>query len=185
MRRAGNLRIWLSLLAFVVIVALFDYLLLDYLMSHGLEAKTQTVQLGGFQLFVPLLGLPFVGLLIVAVAAWGHISTTMPITTLREMSQLETARMFRAAGAAIFLFSIVLFGPYLIGTNGFWNGMASLSRSVPQLSGSLQGFFFAVQPLMGLDVLAKLAISQNAAAAALVIVSILIGRRQIRARRTR
>jgi len=59
-----------------------------------------------------------------------------------------------------------------------------VSRSIPQLAGSLQGLLDFAQPAMASDALTKLAISQNAAAAALVAVSGLIGYTQRRIRRT-
>jgi len=183
--RAGSVRTWLSLALFVGIVALTDYLLLDYLVSHGLEEKFQSISIGTFQLSIPIIGLTFVGVLIVAMAAWLNISGTMPITALREMSQLETTRMLRAAGLALFFFTAALFTPYIMGSSGFWVQVSSLSRSIPQLAGSLQGFYSAIQPVMALDAIAKLAISQNLAAGALVLVSGLISHYQRRIRRTK
>jgi len=185
MSKTRSLRNWLSLAAFVVIVATMDYMLIDYLVSHGLEPKAQPLQIGGFQFSIPLVGLTFAGVLIVAIAAWSNISSTMPITALREMSQLETPRILRAAGIALFFFSTVLFGPYMIGASAFWRQMASLSRTVPQLAGPLRGLFSVIQSAIDLDILGKLAISQNAAAAALVVVSGLIGHYQRRVRRTK
>ena len=185
MSRGKDARIWLSSVTFVGIVAAIDYLLLDYLMSHGLEPKSQAVRIAGLEFSIPILSLTFVGVLIVATAAWINISSTMRVTTLREMSQLETARVLRAAGLALLLFSIVLFLPYIVGAGAFWAQMSSLSRSVPQLAGGLQGFLQTIEPIMKLDAVGKLAISQNAAAAVLVIVSGLIAHYQRRIRRTR
>ena len=183
--RASSVRTWLSLVVFVGIVALIDYMLLDYLVSHGLEQKFQSISIGTFQLSIPIITLTFVGVLIVAIAAWHNISRTMPITALREMSQLETARMLRAAGLALFFFSSALFTPYIMGASGFWVQVSSLSKSTPQLAGSFQGLYSAMQPVMALDAVAKLAISQNLAAAALVLVSGLISHYQRRVRRTK
>jgi hypothetical protein len=178
-------RNWLTALVFVGIVAVMDYALLNYLVSHGLEAKLYPLQVGSYQFSIPLLSLTFVGVLIVAIAAWRHMSGTMPISALKEMSQLEAIRMLRAAGLALFFFSGVLFGPYIIGASGFWTQTSSLGRAVPQLAAPLQGLLSFIQPAMVLDTLTKLAISQNAAAAALVAVSGLIGYLQRRIRRTR
>jgi len=178
-------RIWLSLLVFVAIVAAMDALLLNYLISHGLEPKSYPVQLAGYQISIPLLGLTFVGVLIVAIAAWMHMSTTVPMAAIREMSHLETIRIVRAAGIALFFFSAALFGPYIVGASGFWRQMSFLSKAVPQLADALQGLLYSVQPLMTLDALTKLAISQNAAAAAMVAVAGLVGYGQRGVRRTR
>jgi len=109
----------------------------------------------------------------------------MSISALKEMSELETIRMLRAAGVAIFFFSVVLFGPYIVGASGFWTQMSSIGRAVPQLAGPIQGLLSSIQPAMSLDTLTKLAISQNTAAAALVAVSALIGYLQRRIRRPR
>jgi len=162
-----------------------DYVLLNYLMSHGLEAKSYPIQLGNNQLSIPLLSLTFAGVIIVAIAAWRYMSSTMSISALKEMSELETVRMLRAAGVTLFFFSAVLFGPYIIGASVFWTQMSSLGRAVPQLAGPLQGLLSSILPAMNLDALTKLAVSQNTAAAALVAVSGLIGYLQRRIRRTR
>jgi len=185
MSRAGSVRTWLSLVAFVAIVAVMDYILLEYLISRGLEWKLQPIQVGSYQFPFPLVALTFVGVLIVATAAWSNISGTVPITALREMSQLETLRILRAAAVALFFFALMLFGPYMVGASAFWRQIASLSRVVPQLAGSFQTLFYTIRPVMALDALSKLAISQNVAAGALVAVSILIGHYQRRIRRTR
>lgn len=182
---ARSTRNLLTMLVFVGIVALMDYLLLNYLMSHGLESKSYPLQVGGSQLPIPLLSLTFVGVLIVAIAAWHYMSSTMPISALKEMSQLETIRILRAAGVALFFFSAVLFGPYIIGAGSFWAQMSSLGKAVPQLAGPLQGLAYSIRPAMVLDAVTKLAVSQNAAAAALVAVSGLVGHFQRRVRRIR
>jgi len=101
------------------------------------------------------------------------------------MSQLENLRILRAAGVALFLFSAVLFGPYIIGASVFWRQMALVGRGTPQLAGFLQSLFYSIQPVAVLDSLTKLAISQNVAAAALVAASGLIGHYQRRIRRMR
>jgi hypothetical protein len=109
----------------------------------------------------------------------------MPISALKEMSQLETIRVLRAAGVALFFFCAVLFGPYIIGASSLWAQMSSLGRAVPQLAGPLQGVVSLIRPEMALDAVTKLAVSQNAAAAALVAVSGLVGYTQRRIRRIR
>lgn len=176
-------RNWVSLIVFVGLVAAMDYVLLNYLTSHGLEARFYPLQVGGFQFSLPLLSLTFIGVLIVAVAAWQHMLGTMPVSALKEMSQLETIRMLRAAGVALFFFTAVLFWPYILGASSFWAQMSSLGKAVPQLGGFLQSLLSLMRPAMVLDVVAKLAISQNAAAAALVAASMLIGHLQRRLRR--
>ena len=173
------------MVAFVAIVAAIDYLFLDYLISHGLELKWYTLQVGSVALSIPPVSLTFIGVLIVAIAAWSNMVGTMPIAAARELAHLETIRVLRAAGLAVFFFSAVLYGPYVMGASAFWIQMASMSRSIPQLAGSLQGLLNFAQPAMALDALTKLAISQNAAAATLVAVSGLIGYTQRRIRRTR
>jgi hypothetical protein len=181
-RNAWN---WSILVVFVGIVAVMDYILLNYLMSHGLEAKSYPIQIGNNQLSIPLLSLTFAGVIIVAIAAWGYMSSTMPISALKEMSELETIRMLRAAGVALFFFSAVLYGPYILGASAFWAQMSSLGRAVPQLAGPIQGTLSSIEPAMNLDALTKLAVSQNIAAGALVAVSGLIGSLQRRVRRVR
>jgi hypothetical protein len=182
---ARNAWSWIILIVFVGIVAAMDYALLNYLMSHGLEAKSYPIQVGSLQLSIPLLSLTFVGVIIVAIAAWRYMSGTMSISALKEMSQLETIRMLRAAGVALFFFSAVLFGPYIVGANAFWAQMSNLGRAAPQLAGPLQSLLSSIGPAMNLDVLTKLAVSQNTAAAALVAVSALVGFLQRRIRRVR
>jgi len=184
MSKMANPRSWLSLIVFVGIVALLDYVLLDYLISHGLEPKLYPVQISNYQLSIPLLGLTFVGLLIVAIAAWFNMSS-VPISVAREMPQLDNLRILRAAGVAIFLFSAVLFGPYIVGATAFWKQMGLVGKVIPQLAGSLQSLFDSIQPVAELDSLTKLALSQNVGAAALVAVSGLIGHYQRRMRRMR
>ena len=185
MSAARNVRNWFTLLVFVGIIAVMDYALISHLISHGLEAKSYPIQIGSYQLSFPLLSLTFLGVLIVAIAAWRYMSGTMPISALKEMSQLETVRMLRAAGVALFFFSAVLFGPYIVGAAAFWAQMSSLSRAVPQLAAPLQGLFYSIRAATNFDALTKLAISQNASAVALVAVAGLIGYVQRRVRRTR
>jgi hypothetical protein len=170
---------------FVVIVAVTDYMLLDYLMSHGLEPKMQLVQIGSLQFSLPIVGLTFVGVLIVAVSAWLYTVSTMSVSALREMAPLETVRLLRAAALGLFFFTALLFGPYILGSNVLEGGLSSLSRTIPQLASSLQGLIVFFQPAMTLDTLTKLAISQNIAAAALVAVAGIIGHSQRRIRRTK
>lgn len=171
--------------AFVAIVAAMDYVFLDYVISHGLELKFYLLQLGSLTLSIPVVGLTFIGVLIVAAATWSNMIGTMPMIAARELVHLENIRILRAAGLAFFFFSAVLYGPYAIGASAFWMQMGSLSRTIPQLAGSLQGLLSFAQPTMAMDGLTKLAISQNAAAAALVAVSGIIGYTQRRMRRTR
>jgi hypothetical protein len=162
-----------------------DYVLISYLVSHGLEAISYPVRIGSYQFSFPLLSLTFLGVLIVAIAAWVYMSGTMPISALKEMSQLETIRLLRAAAVALFFFSAVLFVPYVVGASGFWADMSSLSRVIPQLASPLQGLFSMARPVMSMDALTKLALSQNLAAAALVGAAGLIGHLQRRMRRMR
>jgi len=185
LQSSRNARNLLTLLIFVGIVALMDYALLSYLVSHGLDAKSYPLQIGGYALDFPLLGLTFVGVLIVAIAAWQYMLGTMPMTALKEMSQLETVRVLRAAGIALFFFSAVLFGPYIVGAGTFWVQMSSLSRVIPQLASPLQGLVSSIRPAMDLDALTKLIVSQDTAAAALVLTSGLIGFIQRKTKRVR
>jgi len=173
------------MLVFVGIVAAMDYVLLSYLASHGLEATSYPIHIGSYQFSFPILSLTFLGVLIVAIAAWGYMSGTIPISVLKEMSQLETVRLLRAAAVALFFFSAVLFVPYVVGAGGFWADMSSLTRVIPQLAGPLQGLFSLERPVMSMDALTKLALSQNVAAAALVGAAGLIGHLQRRMRRIR
>jgi hypothetical protein len=175
----------LSLLVFVGIVAVMDYVLITYLMSHGLEGKSYPIQTGNYQFSFPLLSLTFLGVVIVAIAAWRHMSGTMPISALKEMSQLETIRILRAAAVALFFFGAALFIPYIVGASAFWAQMSSLTRLIPQLASPLQGLFSLTRPVMNMDALTKLAVSQNVAAAALVGATGLIGYLQRRMRRIR
>lgn len=183
--KVGSSRKWLSLVAFVGIVAVIDYMLLDYLTSHGLEPKMQVVHIGGLQFSFPIVGLTFVGVLVVAVSAWLYMVSTMPVSALREMAPLETVRILRAAAIGLFFFTTLLFGPYILGSNVLEGGLSSVSRTIPQLAGGLQDMLAFFQPAMTLEALTKLAVSQNIAAAALVAVAGTIGRSQRRIRRTR
>jgi hypothetical protein len=166
-------------------VAVMDYSLISYLISHGLEARSYPIRIGSYEFSFPLLSLTFLGVLVVAIAAWRHMLGTMPISALKEMSQLETIRILRAAGIALFFFSAVLFIPYVIGASVFWAQMSSLTRAIPQLASPLQGFFSLARPVMNMDALTKLAVSQNVAAAAMVGATGLIGYLQRRMRRIR
>ena len=185
MQSLEKARNWLALLVFVGIVALMDYVLLAYLMLHGLESKLYPLQIGGYGLNIPILSLTFVGMVIVAVAAWQNMSGAMPMTALKDMSQLETLRVLRAAGIALFFFSAVLFTPYVIGSSAFWTQMSSLSRAIPQLASPLKGFISSIRPTMDLEALTKFVISQDSAAATLVVCSGLIGFLQRKSKRVR
>ena len=185
MFRTVAARAWLFLVAFVGVVAAMDYLLVDYLISHGLEMKWYPIQIASLQLSIPLVGLTFMGVLIVAIAAWLNMSATVPIAVARELGHLETIRVLRAAGIALFFFSAVLFVPYIIGASVFWGQASVLTKAVPQLAGSIQGLFYFVQPAMIQDPLTEFVISQNAAALALVAVSGLVGYSQRRIKRAR
>jgi hypothetical protein len=175
----------LSLLVFVGTVAVMDYALISYLISHDLDARSYPIQIGTYQLSFPLLSLTFLGVLIVAIAAWCYTLGMVPISALKEMSQLETIRILRAAALALFFFSAALFVPYVVGASGFWARMSSLTKVIPQLAGPLQGLFSLARPVMNIDALTKLAVSQNVAAAALVGATGLIGYLQRRMRRIR
>lgn len=185
MSKRASSRKWVSLIVFVGIVAAMDYLLLDYLVSHGLEQKMQSIQIGSLQLSFHITQLTFAGVLIVAISAWLHIVTAMPISALREMSSLETVRILRAGSIALFIFSVVLLGPYFLGFTVFRSGASSLSNIFPQLDGVLQGMFDFSQSAMSLDSLEKMAISQNVAAAALAVVAWVVGRSHPQVRRKR
>jgi hypothetical protein len=182
---ARSVRNWLSLLVFVGTVAVMDYALISYLISHGLEARSYPIQIGSYQFSFPLLSLTFLGMLIVAIAAWRHTLGMIPISALKEMSQLEAIRILRAAALALFFFTAALFVPYIVGASAFWAQMSALTRVIPQLASPLQGLISLARPFMNADDLTKLAVSQNVAAAALVGATGLIGYLQRRIRRIR
>ena len=175
----------LSLAVFVGAVAAIDYLMLDHLLSHGLEQKMQSVQIGDLQFHFPIVALIFLGVLIVAVSAWLHMVGTMPVSALREKASIESARVLRAGAISLFVFSVVLLGPYMLGSGLFREGASSIGRTIPQLVGTLQGMLDTFQSVVALDSLTKMVMSQNMASATLVIVAWIIGHNERQIRRSR
>jgi hypothetical protein len=185
MSKTRSHRFWLSSVLILMFAASTDCLLLDYLVAQGFEIKSQTLNISTLQFSFPLVLLPFVGLMLVTIAAWANISPAVPLAVAKETTQLESIRLLRAAGITIFCFSVTLYGPYVVGANAFWSLMSSLSGSIPQLGATLQDLFSSMQPAANWDLLTKFSVSQNAAGLVLVLVSILLSRGQRRIRRAK
>ena len=174
---------WLGVSA---LIFLLDWFFMAYMTEYGLEAKTQTLTLGGYTLQVPLLWLPVVGMLFVAfVALYDVILRLFPRRTGPEVDPLGNARLVRVIAFSVMAFALVLYVPYIFGSNWFWARLSEAGRSISQLHSfgtallNWQGQFMTMDPLW------QYSISQVLAGAAMVLVAWTFARMARRPRKLR
>jgi hypothetical protein len=160
---------WLGVSA---LIFLLDWFFMVYMTEYGLEAKTQTFILGGFNLQIPLLWLPVLGILLVTVVAlYDVILRIFPRRTGPEVDPLGNARLIRAIAFSVMAFALVLYVPYIFGSNWFWARLSEAGRNVTQLLGLGTSLLHAQQQFMTMNPLWQYSISQVLAAAAMILVA--------------
>lgn len=143
-----------------------------YMTEYGLEAKTQTLMLGSFSMQIPLLWLPVIGILLVSVVAlYDVILRIFPRRTGPEVDPLGNARLIRAIAFSVMVFALVLYLPYIVGSNWFWARLSDAGRSVTQMQGFGTSLLHAQERLMTMNPLWQYAVSQVMATAAFVLVA--------------
>jgi len=117
-----------------VVVFLLDWLYFSYITAYGLEEKTQLLAMGSINLSIPILLLPVFGVVLLSLVAWYEVATQLfPRRGRPEVDLLARARLFRALAVSFALFLLVLYVPYIIGSNWFWARLSEMSKNISQL----------------------------------------------------
>jgi len=160
---------WLAVSALIFVL---DWFYMAYMTEYGLEAKTQSFMLGGFNLQVPLLWLPVIGILLVSVVTlYDVILRIFPRRTGPEVDQLGNARFIRVIAFSVTAFAFVLYVPYILGSNWFWARLSDAGRSITQLHGLGTSLLNTQEQFMTMNPLWQYSISQVLATAALILVA--------------
>ena len=168
------------------VVGLLDWFFMYYITSFTFQAKTQTVDLGGFRLLIPVQWFPVLGVVLASFVAWLEVSDRVfPRRGGPEVDPLGYARLLRAIAFSLMTFVCVLYIPYLLGSNWFWAKVSRLGQSVSQLRDIGLSLLNTQQPLMTLDPLWQYSISQVLATAAMVLVAWTFSRTPRRLRKPR
>lgn len=164
------------------VIGVLDWFCMFYITSFTLQAKTQTLDVGGLTFLIPILWLPILGVFLATLVAWFEVSGKIfPRRTGPEIDQLGYPRLLRAVAFSVMTFVGVLYIPYLLGSNWFWTKVSS----IPQLRDIGLTLLNTQGPMMTLDPLWQYSISQVLAAAAMVLVAWAFSRTSRRPRKPR
>jgi hypothetical protein len=154
-----------------------------YLVLHGLEDKTLKIGFGQVSFALPILLLPFVGVIVLLVSSWQY-TARVPLTGPRQSVRLSPASSLRDLNAALTvcaLFSWAMLLPYILGSVVFMSVLGWLSRILPSLEPGALGLVNWFSTFGGLSELTKYSFSLIAASA---LVSLFSTARVRRSRRT-
>jgi hypothetical protein len=168
------------------LIVVLDWFYLLYITSYGLEQKVQQVTLGGFMFSLPLLWVPVAGIVLVSLVAWYEISTQLfPRRPSIEADSLAKLRLLRAIAFSVALFAIVLYVPYLVGSNWFWTRLSGAGKSFTQIRDFGFSLLGTAESLMAFSTLWQYSLSQNLATAVMVVAAWAFGRAARRPRKQR
>ncbi len=156
-----------SIVGVTVIVLLLDLLFVFYMTSHGLSSMTNELKIGGvgFQ----LQWLPVLGVLLVSLVAWYDAFTRIfPRWVGTEVDPLSRLRLIRVITLSLAVFACFLYVPFLLGSNWYWDGISSMSRSITQFQGFGNWLLSIETPLLSLDPLWQYSIIQILACGAMI-----------------
>lgn len=166
-------------------VILLDWLFVAYATSHGFEVKVQALNLG-INVSVPLHLLPVIGIALVSLVGWYDLEARIfPRRVTMEVDPLARLRLVRVIVFSLLLFVLVLYVPYLIGSNWFWARMSEASRSISQLRDVGLSILRTSEPAMLLNPLWQYSLSQVLASGAMLLSAAALGRVARRPRKPR
>jgi hypothetical protein len=168
-----------------MVVFLLDWFYVLYITAHGFDLKTQSYNVAGLSILMPLQWLPVVGIVIVAFVAWYDASGRIFPRRGVDVDPLGKLRLLRAVAVSLALFVCVLYVPYLIGSNWFWARLSELSKSFSQVAGFGQSFLNTDESVMSLNPLWQYSLSQVLAAAVVVMSTWMFARVARRPRKQR
>ena len=176
---------WATVLGVTAAIALLDILFTQYLISYGLETKTQEIAVAGANLSIPLQWLPLVGVVLVSFVAWYEAYYRIFPRRGFEMDPLGRIRLVRAVVLSVALFVCVLFIPYIIGSNWFWARLSETGRSITQVRDFGLSLLNGIESLMLLNQLWQFSLSQVLAPAVMVFGVWIFGRSARRTKKPR
>jgi hypothetical protein len=173
-----------SVLGVTLIVILLDLLFVSYMTSHGLNPMTNALKIGGVS--IQLQWLPVLGVFIVSLVAWDEAFTRIfPRWVGPEVDPSARMRLIRVITLSLAVFVCVLYVPFLLGSNWFWDGASALSRSITQFRGFANWLLTVEAPLLSLDPLLQYSVTQILACGAMVCFTWVFARPTRRLRKPR
>lgn len=159
---------WPTIIGVTVLLVLLDAFFIIYVTSYGLEAKSQIVP-GGANIGLPLPWVPLLGVVLLSLVTWYEAYyRVFPRRGVFEIDPLGKLRFLRAVVFSITMFVIVLFLPYLIGSNWFWARISETGRGVTQVHDFGLSLLNSVESMMGLNQIWQYALSQILAPAVMI-----------------
>jgi len=158
-----------SILGVSVLIFLLDWFYLTYVISKGLELKTQTLTLSSVNVSVPLLWLPIFGVVLLSLVTWYEAYYRIFPRRGMEINPMGRMRLVRAIAFSTTLFILVLFVPAFIGSNWFWTGLSAAGKGSALVLGFGNSLLNGVQSLMTMNLLWQYSLSQTLAAAVMVL----------------
>jgi hypothetical protein len=157
-----------SIVGITVLVLLLDLLFVFYVTSHGFNATSNQIMVS--DLSIQLQWLPVIGVVIVSLVGWYEVfARIFPRWAGPELDLLARLRLVRVVALSIAVFVCVLYLPYLLGSNWFWEKMSHLSRDVSQFRGFGNWLLNLEMPLLTLDPIWQYSITQILASGVMVI----------------
>ncbi len=175
-----------SVVGVSLVIFLLDWFYMVYTTTHGFDVKTQNLTFGGFNFQLPLQWLPVLGVLVVSLVAWCEVSAQIfPRRGGPEIDPLAQARIIRVIAFSVLAFVLVLYIPYLLGSNWFWTRTSEIGRSITQFRSVGLSLLHSQEPIMTMNPLWQYSITQILATAAMVTIAWLFGRAARRPRKPR
>jgi hypothetical protein len=172
-----------SILAVSVLIFMLDCFYLTYVVSKGLELKTQTYALNSVNLSVPLLWLPVFGIVLLSLVTWYEAYYRVFPRRGMEVDPMGRMRLMRAIAFSTTLFILVLFVPTIIRSNWFWSSLSAAAKGSAQILDFGNSLLNRVQSLMTMNLLWQYSLLQTLAPAVLVFGAWVLGRTTRRVRK--
>jgi hypothetical protein len=161
---------WPLIAGAALVLVLVDAFFIVYVTSYGLGAKAQNIALGGAGVSIPLQWVPLLGVLLLSFVTWYEAYyRVFPKRGAFEIDPLARLRLLRAVVFSLAVFVLVLYVPYLIGSNWFWARMSETGRSITQVHDFGLSLLNSVQSMMLMNQLWQYSLSQSLAAAAMIL----------------
>jgi hypothetical protein len=159
-----------SVVGVTIIVLALDLLFVFYVTSHGFNPTTNELKIRG--LAIQLQWLPLFGVLIVSLVAWYDAFTRIfPRWIGPEVDTLARLRMIRVIALSLAVFVCFLYLPYLLGSNWFWAGLSTVSRSIIQFKGLGSWLLNVETPALSLDPVWQYSVTQLLACGAMICIA--------------
>jgi len=171
--------------ASTLIVFLLDWFYVLYMTSHGLHLGVESLQVAGSSISVQLQWLPVIGVVLVVFVGWMDVSAHVFPKRGLEVDTLGRVRLLRIFAVSLAMFVLVLYVPYLIGSNWFWASLSGLSKNIAQIGALGLALLSTDEWAMSLNPIWQYSLSQVLAALAWVSSAWAFGRVPRRPRKQR